>query len=192
MKNRIGQLTLAAGIAAALSGTALGQTLDQSRAYSSELLSDASTRTSSLAQETKDFTVNVHGFTQFRYNWNHREDDLLDESDTIGFQNARTKINFSGNIANENWGYYVQFKMEDPGGGSAVLDDAYGTYKMANGWKVQFGQFKLNLFREENMGDTGPTLRQSLGHELGVHAEALAGRAVRVRERRPAVLRGVL
>ena len=154
MNGRIGHLSLIAGLAAGLNAAASGQTLDQSRAYSSELLSDASSRTSSLAPAAKDFTVNVHGFTQFRYNWNYRQDDALEDNSTVGFQNARTKINLSGNIADEKWGYYIQWKFEDPSEGSAALDDVYGTYTVGNGWKVQFGQFKVNLFREENMGDT--------------------------------------
>jgi len=121
---------------------AQAQTLDQSRAAVSELLADAGTRTSSLAPQAQDFSV---------------EDDGLDANNndqTIGFQNARTKLQFSGNIANENWGYYIQFKFEDPGAGAGLLDDAYGTYKIGNGWNLKFGQFKLPLYKEELMGDT--------------------------------------
>ncbi len=142
-------LALAAGAASA-------QTLDQGRAYASELMADAATRTSSLSPAAQDFTPAVHGFTQFRFNWNSRDDQGLDANNndqTIGFQNARTKLIVSGNIANENWGYQIQFKFEDSGGGAAVLDDAYGTYKMGNGWGLKFGQFKLPLYREELVGD---------------------------------------
>jgi hypothetical protein len=118
------------------------------------LLSDASTRTSGLAQDEKAFTAKVSGFTQFRYNWNNRGDDDLDEDNTIGFQNAKTKINVGGNIVNENWSYGILFKFEDSGSGQAVLDDAFGQYKMGNGWSIKFGQFKLPLYREELMSDT--------------------------------------
>jgi hypothetical protein len=45
------------------------------------------------------------------------------------------------------------FKFEDSGGGSAVLDDAWGNYNLGNGWNLKFGQFKLPLFREELVGD---------------------------------------
>lgn len=154
MNRRLLSIVAMAGAAAA----AQAQSTNLGFAQRAETLSDASGRTSSLAQGAQDFTVNVHGFTQFRFNWNSRDDQGLDANNndqTIGFHNARTKLKFNGNIANENWGYQVQFKLEDPGSasGTAILDDAYGTYKMGDGWKLTFGQFKLPLFREENMGD---------------------------------------
>src|SRR5512146_2956368 len=114
---------LIAGAALSLSAGAMAQsTVDQSRAYAAELTADASGRTSSLAQKGGDFTVNVHGYEQFRYNWNHRDDSNIDangNNNTIGFQNARTRLNFSGNIGNENWGYFIQFGFGDPEGSSA-------------------------------------------------------------------------
>ena len=143
-----------AGLTLGSAAMAQSSSLDQSRAYASELLSDAGPRTSSLAEGAKDFTVKVNGFTQFRYNVNYRKDDSLRDNLTTGFTNTRTKVGLSGNVGNENWSYNVLFKFEDRGEGSAVLDDAYGTYKMGDGWKVMFGQFKTNLFREENMSDT--------------------------------------
>src|SRR2546423_7191049 len=113
MNARATSLALAAALAAPFSAVH-AQSVDQSRAYAAELAADAAGRTSSLAQPAPNFTVNVHGFTQFRYNWNHRDDSALPKENTIGFQNARTKVNLSGNIGNENWGYSIQFKMEDP------------------------------------------------------------------------------
>ena len=153
------RLFVFAGAALSLSTAAMAQstTLDQSRSYASDLMADASTRTSSLAPAAQDFTVNVHGYTQFRYNMTWRDDSGLDDNTAVGFQNARTDVNLSGNIGNENWGYFVQWQFSDnesDGGGSASLNDAYGTYKMGNGWAVRFGQFKLPLFRAELIGDT--------------------------------------
>src|SRR5438046_6027327 len=106
------RLFMIAGAALSVGTFAQAQTLDQSRSYSSELLSDASTRTSSLAPAAQDFTPAVHGYEQFRFNWNSRDTDSAHPLDahendqTIGFQNARTRLNVSGNIANENWGYF--------------------------------------------------------------------------------------
>lgn len=165
------RLFLIAGAALSVGTFAQAQTLDQGRAYRSELLSDASTRTSSLAPAAQDFTPAVHGYEQFRFNWNSRDDQGLDANNndqTIGFQNARTRLNVSGNIANENWGYFIQFGFGDieksgtpfgdgtsfSGSSGAFLEDAYGWYKMGNGWSFKWGQFKLPLFREELVGDT--------------------------------------
>jgi len=149
------RLIMIAGAALSVGTLAQAQTLDQSRSYGKELLSDAATRTSSLAPAAQDFTPAVHGYEQFRFNWNSRDDNGLDANDndqTIGFQNARTRINVSGNIANENWGYFVQFGWGPDG--NTMLEDAYGWYKMGNGWSLKWGQFKLPLFREELVGDT--------------------------------------
>jgi hypothetical protein len=149
------RLCLIAGAAVGLAGAASAQnTLDESRAYGAELAADASSRTSSLAQKGQDFTVNVHGYEQFRYVWNRRDDSSLDKENTIGFQNARTRVNLSGNIGTENWGYFVQFGTGDQSDGNLFLEDAYGTYKMEGGWNLKFGQFKLPFLREELVGDT--------------------------------------
>jgi hypothetical protein len=151
------RLCLFAGAALSLSTAALAQsTSDMSLANDRELLSDAAHRTNSLAAAPTDFSVNVHGYTQLRYNVNYRRDSGLDANDnkwTVGFQNARTDLNVSGNIANENWGYFVVFEFSDATSDSATLLDAYGSYRMGNGWRWTFGQFKLPLFREELVGD---------------------------------------
>lgn len=164
------RLFMIAGAALSVGTLAQAQTLDQSRSYSKELLSDASTRTSSLAPAAQDFTPAVHGYEQFRMNYNSRDDENLDANGndaTTGFQNARTRLNVSGNIANENWGYFIQFGFGDiseessqfgrgtsSSSSGAFLEDAYGWYKMGNGWSLKFGQFKLPLTREELVGDT--------------------------------------
>jgi len=152
--SRTKSLWLIAGAALSMGTAAMAQnTLDQSRAYSNELMADAAGRTSALAQGTRNFTVDVHGFTQIRYIWTHVEDEDVgneeDDDSAIGFQMARTRLSVSGNIIDENWGYFIQFGFDAPEEGSATLLDAYGTYRMENGWNVMFGQFKLPFLREE-------------------------------------------
>jgi hypothetical protein len=151
--SRTKKVFLIAGAALSLGASAMGQsTLDQSRSYSNELLADSAGRTSALAQPARTFTVDVHGYLQFRYVWTHLDDDDLDDDSAVGFQTARTVLSVSGNIINENWGYYVQFGF-DRDGGSVNLEDAYGTYKMDNGWNLMWGQFKLPILREELVSD---------------------------------------
>lgn len=195
------RLFMIAGAALSVAGFTQAQTLDQSRSYSKELLADASTRTSSLAPAAQDFTPAVHGYEQFRMNYNSRDDQggvpapsgyPQDNDQTTGFQNARTRLNVSGNIASENWGYFIQFGFGDieqgsvqglnnpPGGsnGTGFLEDAYGWYKMGNGWSLKFGQFKLPGTREDLVGDTYQLFRDrsvtntffSLGRGQGVQA----------------------
>jgi phosphate-selective porin OprO and OprP len=142
-------LWLIAGAAMSLSSAALAQnTLDQTRAYSTELLADAAGRTSALAQGARTFSVDVHGYTQFRYIYTSADNaEGSDDDAAIGFQAARTRLSVSGNIISEDWGYFVQFGW-GPEGQTELLD-AYGTYRMENGWNVMFGQFKLPFLREE-------------------------------------------
>ena len=161
-------LCLLTGAALSLSSIALGQTanLDQSRAYVNELLADASTRTSNLAPADNKFTVNVDGYIQFRYVWNHRDGDdpatgggfVADDPNgnsnesTIGFQLARTRIDVSGNVISDAWSYFIQFGWDQ--NGSSVLEDAFGAYNFGNGWSAMWGQFKAPFTREELVGDT--------------------------------------
>jgi hypothetical protein len=167
------RLGLIVGAAASLSSAMAQSSLDQSRALSNELALDARERVSQRAATA--FTVNLHGYEQFRYNINMRDDSNLDNDLAIGFQNARTRLNVSGNVFNEDWGYFIQFGWSDdtsvgappstvtppnpsttgPSFGSgAGLEDAYGTYKIGNGWDLKWGQFKLPFLREELVGDT--------------------------------------
>jgi len=155
--SRTKSLCLFAGAALSLSGAAFAQSttgnLDASRALAGDLLADANSRTSQLAQAGGKFTVDVHGYMQFRYDWNHRDDDSLTdgEDNAIGFQNARTRLNVSGNLFNEDWYYFVQFGWGPEG--ETLLEDAYGSYKFGNGWEVMWGQFKAPFMREELVSD---------------------------------------
>jgi hypothetical protein len=140
---------LAAATLLALAGTAMA---GDDRGYAAELLADASGR-QAAPQAPKAFSVNVHGFVTFRYNWNHRDDDDLEDKDTVGFQSAYTKIQIGGNIISEAWTYGIQFKFSESDG-SSVLDDAWGNYAAEEGWNIKWGQFKLPLLREELVSDT--------------------------------------
>lgn len=151
--NRTKSMFVIAGAALSLGGQVWAQSAaDDQRAYAAELFADAAGRTSQLAQGDQNFSVDVHGYFQFRYNWNRRDEAPPGgEDNTIGFQMARTRLNVSGNVINEDWGYFIQFGS-DPDG-SFFLEDAYGTFRFENGWQAQFGQFKLPFSREGLVGD---------------------------------------
>jgi hypothetical protein len=70
----------------------------------------------------------------------------------VGFQAHQTRLSVSGNVIDENWGYFIQFDFARDGG-EATLLDAYVTHQMENGWNIMFGQFKLPLVREELVSD---------------------------------------
>jgi hypothetical protein len=153
--DRTTRLFALAGTVLALSGAAFASdSPDAGRADAAELLADAASRTSQLAQAEggRRFSVDVHGYFQFRYNWNHRDSQPgLDEENTIGFQMARSRLNISGNIISDDWGYFIQFGANPDG--DMFLEDVYGTYRFESGWQAQFGQFKLPFARETLIGD---------------------------------------
>jgi hypothetical protein len=169
------RLGLIVGAAASVSSAMAQTALDQSRAYQNELFSDASRQVSQ--QGAAAFTAKGGGYLQFRYNYNQRDDTNLDKDGAIGFQMARARLNVGGNVFNEDWGYFIQFGWSDdtsvvpppavttpptPGNaagsstssGTTFLEDAYGTYKIGNGWGLKFGQFKLPFMKEQLVGDT--------------------------------------
>jgi hypothetical protein len=128
-----------------LTAAAQAQT-DASRAYSAELLSEAQSHTSTLAQPAAS-AVNVGGQIQFRYLLNFRDDAALVEDMTNGFQTRRTKIWVYGDV-NEEFSYKVQGNF-DRDGGSFELEDAYVDYKVNDQSSLRWGQFKLPFLREE-------------------------------------------
>lgn len=138
---------------------------DEVRAVVAEMLADAETRSSLLAGGDAGhdgrffiagdgFRLNVGGSVQFRYILNFRDTDTGNDFES-GFQNRRTKLNFSGNI-NKDWFFRVEGNFSDveASNGGIVLEDAHVGYRFANGVTVAVGQFKLPLLREELVADT--------------------------------------
>lgn len=129
---------------------------DQARAYAADLLSDASSRASLLADDGS--SMKLYGYSQFRWMYNNRSDteDITENSDaqdaTIGFQTRYTKLGVKGDL-NANWSYNVMGSFARSGG-SFGLDDAWGQYRFDQGWSVRFGQFKAPGTREELVSDT--------------------------------------
>jgi len=134
---------------------------DEVRAVVAEMLSDADSRTSLLADTSGhdgkfflasgdgNFRLNVDGLLQFRYYANFRSDDntVGDDDFETGFQNQNTKLRFSGNVVDDKWIYNIEMNFDHDGGG-AVLEDAYVGYKLAPEWLVLFGQLKAPVLRE--------------------------------------------
>lgn len=144
-------------VAVLASGAAASaQQVDAARAYANELFSDAAERASMLGDEAKVFTPKVGGFATTRFNINQRDDDNLDANDnslTTGFQMAYTKLFITGNVFSDAMSYRIQFKFQESDG-AAILDDAFGVYKLDDQFAVMWGQFKLPIMREENVSDT--------------------------------------
>jgi hypothetical protein len=165
-------LVLFAGAALGLGATVASaqNSLDQSRAYQSELSADAAGRTSLLSAAqptghddkgffmsdgTGNYRLNVGGYEQFRYvaNWRSSSGASPDHSFTGGFQSARTRLIFNGNIVNPDLTFRIEADVSRATGTFGLMD-SYGQYKLSNGWSVKWGQYKLPLLREELVPDT--------------------------------------
>lgn len=131
------------------------------RSLVNEVLADADTRSSLLAQDggagynngfflasgDGNFKLKLSGQMQFRYVLN-MQDDSSSDSTRSGFENRRTKLTFEGNVFDPSWGYHVTGAF-DRDGGAFFLEDAYIKKSMDNGMALTMGQFKLPFLREE-------------------------------------------
>ncbi len=87
------------------------------------------------------------GFTQFRWQYNHRDTtpDGSDE-DTWGFYVARTRLQMDAKP--EQW-LSTRLRATFGSNGDLALDHAFATAHLPDGWNLRFGQFALNLFRDD-------------------------------------------
>jgi len=99
-----------------------------------------------------NFLLKISGQMQFRYVFNHQDDEAAADGDTTrsGFENRRTKLTFEGNVLDPTWKYHVTGAFERDGG-SFVLEDAFVEKELSDEWSLMAGQFKLPFMREENM-----------------------------------------
>ena len=157
-----------------IAGTACGlataqSDLDLERAYSAELLADAANRSSLLqgAGEGSGFTITsgdgastltTNALFQFRHVFNFRDDSnagVGDDNDfTHGFEIPRARIDWSGNLINDNLTYRISGDFGDintGGDNQFTVTWAYGQYAFEGmeGAFLRFGQFKAPLFWEE-------------------------------------------
>jgi len=161
-------LVVLAGTALCLSGAAFGQqqTSDEVKAQIAQVMSDAESRTSLLsggdAGHADDhffiagdgFRLNIGGLLQFRYYLNFRNKNDLPAGQfddfTHGFSNRRIKVDLNGDLY-KDWFFRVRLNADNDS--SFGVDYAYAGYRFANGWKAQWGQFRLPLLREELVSD---------------------------------------
>ncbi len=175
---------LFAGAALGLGSTAVAGDLDLDRAYAAELRADAAGRTSLLqagggsghdgmfhiGDSSGVNRLNVRGVMQFRYLADFRDSSVAlgtDNETTIGFQMARARLIFDGNVINENLSFRIDGDFNSPanggntgfGGvfgadnfGAFTLHNAYGKYNFegeGQGWSIQWGQMKAPVLFEE-------------------------------------------
>ena len=146
------------------------QRADEIRGLVQDVLADADTRASLLAQGVTagyvngavissadgnwSLRTNIH--MQQRFVWNNQDEGAVAgaiDEDRYGFENTRTKFILTGNVVNPQWIYKVEINVGSPS--DAFSDsredtgDAYLGYKYDDGLTVLFGTMKAPLLREE-------------------------------------------
>ena len=130
------------------------------RSIVSDVLADADARTSLQASGATagwnngffmssadgNFKLDVGALVQVRFMMN----DAAEQSNTWGFANARTSLNFSGNVVDPSWGYRIRMNTA---GGAATSDFMYVEKSMDNGMTFTAGQFKTPFMRESLVED---------------------------------------
>lgn len=138
---------------------------DETRAIVAEMMADAENRSSLLqggaagydngfyiGDANGDFKLKISGQVQFRYYADFRDEEGAGEDEfESGFQMRYVRVNFAGNIVSPDLYYRVRLRSDQ--GADTRIDYAYGGYKFADGWALQWGQYKLPFSREELVGD---------------------------------------
>lgn len=136
---------------------------EQVHAMVQEALADAETRTSLqregayggyddgffLSNGDGSFRLNFGLTEQIRWIWNSREGDVGDgfDPDSFGFENTRTRLDFSGNAFGRETTYRIQGEFDSMG--SFGLLDAWVGHQYDNGWMFRAGQMKAPFLHEE-------------------------------------------
>jgi len=129
------------------------------RGIVTDVLADADTRSSLqgsgsgagydggffLSSADGNYSMKLNVLQQIRWSFNDNPDAGADQS--FGFENKRTRLNFSGNIVDSSWSYKVSFyfgysnSVESFGEGE--LADVWVSKDFGNGFALYAGQFKL-------------------------------------------------
>jgi hypothetical protein len=105
-----------------------------------------------LSSADGDFLLTVAGLMQFRWIFNHHDEEGDDEF-RQGFEFARTKLTLAGHVFNRDIEYLVRGDVtrNEPGlvTGLWFLQDAWIRFYLNDDWAITAGQFKVPFNREE-------------------------------------------
>lgn len=100
------------------------------------------------------FKINVLDQVRFVFNQNNQPSPSQTE---WGFENRRTQLTFSGNMADPSWTYMIRINITpdaDPYDAPGInLQDSWATKTLSNGFGFTAGQFKTPFMRESLMDD---------------------------------------
>ena len=161
--SRTNSLVWLTGAAMGIAGTASAQSLDESRAYSAELLADAQERASLLqagasGHDENGFYVGsadgnnrlgVSGTTQHRYQVTLSDSSPTVADDTFNeFYNSDTRIALHGHVGSPDVFFNIEVRLDD-NPATGPLTNAYAGYRYGDGWSIRAGQFRAPLMKED-------------------------------------------
>lgn len=131
------------------------------RGIVTDVLADADTRSSLqgsgagagydggffLSSADGNYSMKLNVLQQIRWSFNDDDSAVSGESQSFGFENKRTRLNFSGNIVDSTWSYKVSFYFGYSNSaesfGEGDLADVWVSKDFGNGFAMYAGQFKL-------------------------------------------------
>ena len=132
------------------------QRVDEIRELVSDVLADADTRANLLGESATTgykngwFITTADGRWKLKFNfqlqvrWVFNDAEL--QPNNYGFEQRRSKFNFSGHIIDPSWTYKITATWNRSG--SSVTEDAWIAKNFDDGGWVKFGQFKAGFLRE--------------------------------------------
>jgi len=105
-----------------------------------------------LSSPDGNFRLNIGVLEQIRYIFNHQDDSPTGNDSQGGFENTRTRLDFSGHIIDKSWLYMVQGQFDDSGGTFTLLD-AWVAKAFSENWIFLGGQYKVPVVREWTVDD---------------------------------------
>jgi hypothetical protein len=98
-----------------------------------------------IRSEDGGFVLNIAGMVQVRHIYNDQDASASDD-EVSGFEIARTRFGFIGNVVDPSWKFVIWTGHSDTG--SELLLDSYITKVFDGGWSLTVGQFKVPMWRE--------------------------------------------
>jgi hypothetical protein len=155
MKNahtiRAGARTIAAILTAAIAATPAAARDRDTLGTSDLSLALTSSRLASLSETVDDPAIDISARLQFRYAYNRRQMPVPAvgaDRTTLGFQWRRLNIAMKGKVTDSlSASLQTSTRTNE---GDMILERVYGTWKLSDTVKIDFGQFRINLIREED------------------------------------------
>lgn len=112
------------------------------------------------------FTLRIRGLLMTRYTYNHQRESLSGDDERSGFEMARTRFGFFGNVIDPSWQFVLWTGYSNDA--SVVLLDTFVKKTFDGGLSITAGQYKMPFWREWLISETRlPLAERSLLNRFG-------------------------